>query len=175
MTRAIVTAALLSALPTLGYAEKWEKVVTIYGWLPGLDTSIGTAFGDFESSSSGSDAISNLQMVFMGTFEAHYGRWGIVKDIIYVDLSDTQSTPFGRLFSDGTVDVSATGISGYLTYKFAENSTARYEVAGGFRYFDLVFRVRHLLPISPDLVERVECAALSGEDVLGGFAPDEGL
>ena len=39
----------------------------------------------------------------------------------------------------------------------------------------LVFRVRHLLPISPDLVERVECATLSGEDVLGGFAPDEGL
>ena len=39
----------------------------------------------------------------------------------------------------------------------------------------LVFRVRHLLPISPDLVERVECAAFSGDDVLGGFAPDEGL
>lgn len=38
-----------------------------------------------------------------------------------------------------------------------------------------MFRVRHLLPISPDLVERVECAALSGKDVLGGFAPDEGL
>ena len=40
---------------------------------------------------------------------------------------------------------------------------------------DLVFRVRHLLPISPDLVERIECAALAGEDVLGGLAPDEGL
>ena len=32
-----------------------------------------------------------------------------------------------------------------------------------------------MLPISPDLVERIECAALAVEDVLGGFAPDEGL
>ncbi|WP_300580682.1 restriction endonuclease subunit S, partial [Marivita sp.] len=39
----------------------------------------------------------------------------------------------------------------------------------------LVFRVRHLLPISPDLVERIERAALPDENVLGGLAPDEGL
>ena len=32
-----------------------------------------------------------------------------------------------------------------------------------------------MLPISPDLVERIECAALAGEDVLGALAPDEGL
>lgn len=32
-----------------------------------------------------------------------------------------------------------------------------------------------MLPISPDLVERIECAALSGEDVFGALAPDEGL
>lgn len=39
----------------------------------------------------------------------------------------------------------------------------------------MVFRVRNFLPISPVLVDRVECAALAGEGVLGGFAPDEGL
>ena len=32
-----------------------------------------------------------------------------------------------------------------------------------------------MLPVSPDLVERIERAALAGEDVLGGFAPDEGF
>ena len=32
-----------------------------------------------------------------------------------------------------------------------------------------------MLPISPDLVERVECAALAREDVFGSLAPDEGL
>ena len=38
-----------------------------------------------------------------------------------------------------------------------------------------MFRVGHLLPIAPDLVERIERAALAGEDVLGALAPDEGL
>lgn len=38
-----------------------------------------------------------------------------------------------------------------------------------------MFRVRHLLPISSDMIERIERAALEGEDVLGCFNPDEGL
>lgn len=36
----------------------------------------------------------------------------------------------------------------------------------------VVFRVQQLLPISPDMVE---CSTLPGEDILGGFAPDQGL
>jgi hypothetical protein len=31
-----------------------------------------------------------------------------------------------------------------------------------------------LLPICPDLVQRIKRAALASEDVLGGLAPDEG-
>jgi len=137
MKKGMALAILTVGLPTAGYAEKWEKVISLYGWVPGLDTSIGTDFGDFETSPSGSDVLSDLEMVFMGTFEAHRGRWGIVKDIIYVDLSDTQDTPFGALFSDGTVDVTAWAVSGYLTYTIFENSSSSYELAGGVRYFDL--------------------------------------
>lgn len=128
---------LVTALPTVGHAEKWEKVITLYGWVPGMDTSIATEFGDIEANPSGSDVLSDLEMVFMGTFEAHRGRWGIVKDIIYVDLSDTQDTPFGQLFSESTTDITAWAVSGYVTYQFAETSASRYEVAVGFRYFDL--------------------------------------
>lgn len=137
MKKKLIGIALIMAIPTTGHAENWEKVVTLYGWLPGLDTSIETSFGDIQSSPSGSDVLSDLDMVFMGTFEAHRGRLGFVKDIIYVDLSDTQSTPFGALFSDGTTQVKVWAVSGYLTYKFSESSTASYEVAGGLRYFDL--------------------------------------
>jgi len=45
------------------------------------------------------------------------------------------------------------------------------------RFFQhlLVLRVRHLLPVSSDLVERIERATLAREDVLGGFVPDEWL
>ena len=137
MIKTIIAAAVIAAIPAVTHAENWEKSVTLYGWLPGLDTSIGTAFGDFETSPSGGDVLSDLEMVFMGTFEAGKGRWRFIKDIIYVDLSDTKNTPFGALFADGTVGVTVWAVSGYVTYRFAESGTSSYELAAGARYFDL--------------------------------------
>lgn len=137
MTYRVLAAALVASLPTVGQAENWQYTTTLYGWLPGLDTSIGTGFGDFESSSSGSDVLSNLEGVFMGTFEAQTGRWGLVTDLLYVDLSDTRSTPFGALFASGRLDVTATAASVYATYRFSHSNTAVYDVAVGLRYFDV--------------------------------------
>jgi hypothetical protein len=137
MIKRTIAAAVIAAFPAVGHAEKWEKSVTLYGWLPGLDTTIGTAFGDFEPSPSGSDVLSDLDMAFMGVFEAGKGRWRFIKDIIYVDLSDTKTTPFGALFADGTVEVKVWAVSGYIAYRFAESDRATYEVAAGVRYLDL--------------------------------------
>lgn len=137
MNKKLLATALIMALPTVGHAEKWEKGVTLYGWVPGLDTTIATPRGNFSSSPSGSDVLSDLDMVFMGTFEVGKGRWRFIKDIIYVDLSDTQSTPFGTLFSSGTTEIKAWAVSGYVSYRVFESSTATYEIAGGVRYFDL--------------------------------------
>jgi hypothetical protein len=41
-----IAPVLIAALPTVGSAERWEKSFTLYGWLPGTDTSIATDFGD---------------------------------------------------------------------------------------------------------------------------------
>jgi len=137
MKKAAIAAALITAFPSVGHAEKWEKVISLYGWVPGLDVSIGTGFGDFESSPSGGDILSNLDMVFMGTFEGHKGRWGIVKDMLYVDLSESKSTPLGVLFANGKATVKVLAASGYVTYMFHESRTASYELAAGVRYFEL--------------------------------------
>lgn len=123
MIKRTLAIILIAAYPAVGHAEKWQKSVTLYGWLPGLDTYISTAFGDFESSPTGSDVLSDLDMVFMGTFEAGRGRWRFIKDIIYVGLSDTESTPFGALFRDGTVDVKMWAVSGYAAYRFSPSDT----------------------------------------------------
>jgi hypothetical protein len=112
-------------------------VISLYGWVPGLDVSIETGFGDFEASPSGGDILSNLDMVFMGAFEAHKGRWGFVKDLLYVDLSESQSTPLGVLFANGEATVKVLAASGYVTYMFSESEAARYELAAGVRYFEL--------------------------------------
>jgi hypothetical protein len=46
MKKRIIAAVLIAALPTVGHAGRWVKSVTLYGWLPGMDTSIATDFGD---------------------------------------------------------------------------------------------------------------------------------
>ena len=139
MNKKIIAAALIATLPTVGHSERWEKGVTLYGWLPGMDGSIGTAYGDYNFSPSGSASslIDDLDMVFMGTFEAGKGRWRFIKDILYVDLSDKKATPFGVLFSDGKVDLAMWAVSGYLSYQVYESSTFSFDVAGGARYFDI--------------------------------------
>lgn len=127
--------------PAAAHAEKWEKAVTLYGWVPGLDASIATNYGDLEASPSGGDILKSLDMVFMGTFEAGKGRWRFIKDILYVELSDDRNTPFGVLFANGEIGIKMTAATGYVAYSFFESDRASYELAGGVRYFDLDSRV----------------------------------
>lgn len=130
------TVAIL-ALPAAAGAETWEKAVTLYGWIPDFDASIATNYGDLETSPSGGDILKNLDMVFMGTFEATKGRWSFIKDLLYVDLSSEKDTPFGLLFANGEIDVKMTAATGYAAYNIHESDRARYELAAGVRYFAL--------------------------------------
>ena len=47
-----------------------------------------------------STIIDNLKMTFMGSLEAHKGRWGMFTDVVYMDLGNTKS---------GTRDISIGG------------------------------------------------------------------
>lgn len=114
----------------------WAYKATLYGWLPGMSTTVDTRFGTLESSSSASDALSDLDMVLMGTFAAQRGRWGFVGDLLYVDLSDSKDTPLA-LYGEGTVSVSATALSGYALYRVTTDPAINFDVGAGFRAFDL--------------------------------------
>jgi opacity protein-like surface antigen len=117
-------------------AEDWTYKATFYGWFPGLSASVDTKFGTLESDSSASDALSDLDMAFMGTFAAQYGRWGFVGDLLYTDLSATKATPFG-LFGEGTTDVKVTAFSGYALYRVTSDPKVSFDVGAGFRNFNV--------------------------------------
>ena len=128
-------------LPAAAHAERWEKAITLYGWVPGLDATIATNYGDLKASPSGGDILSGLNMAFMGVFEAGKGRWRFIKDILYVDLSEDKNTPFGVLFANGEIDTRMTAATGYVSYSVFESNAAKFEVAGGVRYFNLISNV----------------------------------
>lgn len=128
---------MMLAGPAAAQAPQWTFAGSVYGWLPGMDVSLDTPYGSVESSASGSDALSDLDMAFMGTFEARHGKWSIIGDLLYTDLSTSEDTPFGLAFSSVEVKVKMAALSGYVAYRVVENERVALDLAGGFRSFGL--------------------------------------
>ena len=130
-----IVGLLLSAGPVA--AQDWTYEATLYGWVPAMDVSVDTQFGELESQGSGSDALSALDMAFMGTFQARRGKWGLVADLLYTDLSNSQDTEFGLAFKDVDVDMKLSALSAYAIYRVYETESVAVDVGGGFRAFGI--------------------------------------
>ena len=130
-----IVGLLLAAGPTS--AQDWTYEATLYGWVPAMDASVDTRFGELESSGSGSDALSALDMAFMGAFQARRGKWGLAADLLYTDLSNSQNTEFGLVFTDLEVDLKLTALSAYATYRVYETPAVAIDVGGGLRAFGM--------------------------------------
>lgn len=116
-------------------SQDWTFQASLYGWIPGISTSLDTPLGNLEAEKSGSEALEDLDFAFMGTFEARYGRWGFIGDLINADLSASEDTPFGLAFSQADMETSVTAFSGYAAYRVYEGQHALVDLAGGFRSF----------------------------------------
>ena len=67
-----------------GYGDEWQHGIAIYGW--------GAGIGGHAAGGTGVDVgfdtlLDNLEMAFMGSYQARKGRWSIMTDVLYPDLS----------------------------------------------------------------------------------------
>lgn len=141
-TRTIAVVTILLASPAAAQDDPWTFQASLYGWVPGLSATVGTPFGDLESDLSGGDALSNLDMAFMGTIEARKGKWGFIGDVLDVELSNDTDAPFGARFSGSTLDTSTAAFSGYAVYRTYESEEVILDAGAGFRAFDLGIDLR---------------------------------
>ncbi len=87
---------------------KWHYTASMYGWVPEINGKVNLP-GDAGSTDlhvSMSEVLNHLKMTFMGTFDAHNGRWGVFTDFIYVDLGGSKSQT--KDFSVGDIGIPAT-------------------------------------------------------------------
>lgn len=139
MRRHVLAAVLLAGVAGPASAqtalEGWSFAVSPYAWLPGLSTSVETPRGTVDFDMSSGDAISDLNFAFMGAAEARKGRWGLIGDFVYSDISTSTDTPLGLLWDKGTADTRLTAFTVYAGYRVFEDEHASVDVLGGGRFF----------------------------------------
>ncbi|MBU3029592.1 hypothetical protein [Paracoccus marinaquae] len=130
-------AAGLTVLPVAALSQEWTFDASLYGWVPSLDATLDTALGQVEADGSGGDALEDLDMAFMGTFQARRGRWGLLLDVLYADLSDDKATPFDLAYRDVRLETRTAAVSGYALYRAYETPQLALDAGVGFRTFDV--------------------------------------
>jgi hypothetical protein len=116
---AALTVAAAALLPNSAAAQstqaawetgKWQFSAILYAYLPTIDGSL-TIPPDPSSPSINVDAgtiIDNLKFTFMGTFDAHNGRWGVFTDLLYLNVGGDQSKTRDLIIGGGRLPASAT-------------------------------------------------------------------
>lgn len=131
----------------------WQFAVTAYGFLPQIS---GTA--SFPVAATGSsftldqqDILDHLKMAFMGSFDAHYGPWGVFTDVLYMDLGERKSNfhdfTIGRLeipaatTSDVSLDMKSWIVTLAGEYRVLTQGASSLDVLAGLRYLNIQNRL----------------------------------
>ncbi len=119
--------------PALAQEDGWSFAFSPYIWTPGVSSSVETRFGTLDADASIDDVLSATDFAFMGAFEARYGPWSLIADLIYTDLTERSDTPFGVLFSEAQLETELAMATFYGGYRIHEDDRVAMDVLGGAR------------------------------------------
>jgi hypothetical protein len=155
---AVLMMALLASTGALAQqraseTESWQFGVSIYGWFPNISGQ--TAFTHSGSSNEFEididNILDNLEFTLMGTFDVRRGRWGLLTDVIYMDVggsgTGTREATIGRralpVNATANVDLDLKSwiwtLGGY--FRALDRSGMTLDVVAGARYLDVEQRV----------------------------------
>ena len=138
--------------PAVCYAQStndWKFEASIYAFLPTISgTSTFPASGGSRSASVDIGTIvDNLKMTFMGSFEARRGQWGVLADVVYLDVGNTkeqsQALSLGRLGLPADVNAKVSfDLKGWVstlagTYRLMADKDYTADVVVGARVLNL--------------------------------------
>jgi hypothetical protein len=132
-------------------SSDWEFGASIYGWFPDISgrTRFSEGPGGGEIDVPVSDILDNLEFTLMGSFAARKGRWGVFADLIYLDVSASQSVSNSPSIGDVELPVEVTGtksldmtswiVTTAASYRLGDDGAGRrvLDVIGGIRYADI--------------------------------------
>jgi hypothetical protein len=135
-----VIAIVLATSPVIAFADnnEWGFSFTPYLWVTGQKGDVATLppAGPAKLDISFNDVIENLDMSFMGFFEAKKGRFGILAEVFYIGVSADIDVP-GPYFSGADYEQDLWAVSLAGTYQLTQNDQYQIDALFGLRHWDL--------------------------------------
>lgn len=144
-------------------ADGWKYRAIVYGYFPDIGGTTtfpeGIGGGTGSAKVDSSTILDSLNFAFMGTFEATKGRFGILADVLYMDVSSSASKTRDLRIDGHELPVGVTanadlGLRGTVfelagTYKAVLDPKVTVDVVAGTRLLDL--RQTLTLELSADI------------------------
>ena len=130
--KTVAPAAELTAPPL----NPWSVTVTPYGWLAGMEGTVGVKGYTAETSVGIDQILDNLDMTAMMNVELQRGRWGGWMDGLYLKMSAGADTP-GPLLSSVDVSVEQIAAEAAVFYRLWEGEKGFVDVYAGARYMSV--------------------------------------
>jgi len=167
----LLTSILPGGAGAAGSSDQWEYDATIYLWGSSIDSTTDNG-ADIDISFN--DILDDLDMAFMGSFGARKGKWSLLADAIYMDISQSEggseSIPVldGMLTVTRTVDIDVDLKSWIATfgggYNVVNNERAVLDIVGGARYLYLDVDIKLDLNHEGELLQTSREIKDSGSD-----------
>jgi hypothetical protein len=137
-----MVAPLHSQAEEAGSGDVWQFSAALYLW--GADIGGKTRSGS-NIEVKFSDIVDNLEMAFMGAFQARKGKWSLLTDVIYLDVSADNTVGATIPVGPGKIDVTTKAnldLTGWVvhlagTYNLLSKGKSRLDLVGGARYLNL--------------------------------------
>ena len=133
----VATAARAQSLaPDSAFSSGWTYEATPYIWFAGVkgETRVGTRLPAVEVDASFSDLASNLDMGLTGSMEARKGRWGMLFDLLYVNLSADAEPVLPDRSGENTADLKQLLLQLAVAYRVLDNGATSVDALFGARY-----------------------------------------
>jgi hypothetical protein len=150
----VIAAAVLAAglSPAAGFAQSatnWTYQATIYGYFPTISgsTTFPAPTGGSSASVDMDQILDALKFAFMGSLEVSNGQWGVLGDVIYLDVGGNKGQT--RDFSLGNVGLPASvsanvgyDLKGWITtvagtYRLSSTPSGTVDLIGGARVLNI--------------------------------------
>ncbi|MGD9309967.1 MAG: hypothetical protein PVG51_12540 [Desulfosarcina sp.] len=130
-------------------SDAWQFGASIYGWFPDIagETVFMKPDGSSDFKIDIEDILDNLEFTLMGIVDVHKGRWGVLTDIIYMDVSGSQNGTRSASIGGNQIPVGAAAdvnleieswiwtLAGY--YRALEQNSGNLDLLAGARYLDV--------------------------------------